>query len=62
MKNLFNLKGAKLLSKTEQKAIKGGDTPQHVCEMTGGTWVCVGIIPPGACGCVYPAPNDPPIE
>jgi len=59
MKNLMNLKGAKLLSKVEQKSINGGGNPQNLCEMAGGTWVCVGL---DDCGCVYDGPVDPPIK
>jgi len=62
MKNLLNVKGAKALTKNEQKSINGG-CPTIVnwdaddvaeCAQTGGTWTCVGS---NTCGCVIDAPK-----
>jgi len=59
MKKLANFKNAKILSKVEQRSINGGSNPELDCLMAGGTWVCVGTQ---NCGCVFDAPNDPPIK
>jgi len=63
MKNLMNLKNAKILSKREQKSINGGaGYTQSTCEDAGGQWRCIGTVIgwPAACGCVFDGPVDPP--
>ena len=47
MKNLANLKGAKTISKKEQKTINGGKS--DICKIIACLWICVPFV-----GCVGP--------